>query len=1644
MSRFTALLCLAFFAILHLPNHVLADPILTSADQYTLSTSNIAANSVRLNWTGAAATSFDVRWRKQGDNLWVTTSEIKANSFLLTDLDAGQSYEWQLLPAGATAWLGGPASFTTIYSCYQPYLFGTYDLLSTGVRISWSSTSSANSVIVEIRLSGTTSWTMAATLPASEVYYSNTYTFTGLSPATTYECRIGQRCSPYSNVLTFTTPKCEPTDLTSYATPTQSQLSWKRGTYQVATLLWRQQGGNWTTVQNLYGSYTLYNLTPNTGYDWQLQWECGNTVAQSAIQSFTTVCSPPTSVSIKATAAKQITLGWESPYPPYGGAGTSTQVRYRLQSPANSPWSEPTPIYSSQQYPATSTQAYGTVYSLSPQTGYDLQLQTTCPNSTSSPFTNPPVSATTSACVNTVRNLYVGSVGWTGASLSWSGDNDVYYATQYRVAGTSSWSQVGPGTYTGNSSVSLSGLQEGTTYEWRVVTYCTTSLSAATPSSIQTFTTLACQTNLITSTNAYNVDYTSATLSWNEYYPQAGQYSVRYRLAGSNTYTVLPLTTSYSISLTGLAGNTAYEWQVAPVCSASATSFSYSAPNTFTTNCSQKAQGLSIANRITSVDLSWYQSDYQYNVPTTYQVRYRPTGGSWATEAVTTTNYSVRLSLTGLTLNTAYDWEVARVCAAGVTSAYTAGTSFTTSCQSRLYSIQTQYVTAVKATLSFGFQTYAPSYQLRYRPVGTANWNVLTITNSYYTLTGLLAYTNYEWQVAPICEGTYLGDFSPIQTFTTNCYVPANLRSYVNETLAQLIWDYNPNVAGYNLQYRPQGSSNWTTVGVGASSSQYNWSGAPGVYEWRIQADCVNGLTSDYSPIQSFSTSCNRPNNLTINDLNSYGATAVWTSGNQVINSPYTLQWRQAGTSAWTTVTDLAQSSYTFAGLTSGTVYETRVLAQCGTTQSAYSDSRSFGAVCSTPTALSSTSTYYFTEPGRTFSWSLTPGITYTVRWRRLAETGQPAPDWNVRAGLIGTLLVTQFLPGTYEWQVQSECVDGTKSAFVGGPPFVIPSCPNGLITQHRSQVENTSATLTYSAGFVTELRWRRAGAPAWNVASQLMSSSYSLTELAENTGYEWQVRVLCPTGQPTEFGPVQRFTTSCGQPTSLTLLCNMGNQAKVGWAGPAGSTYEVQWRQSGAPTWNTNLVNGTTAMLTSLTSAYSSYEWQVRPACSPQSSTVYSGGPSFYPQCSSPTGLTLIRSNDCNYTLSWQHGCAGSVSYAVRLRYNGGAWTGYWFTSSTSFYLGTLTSGMYVEAEVGTVCPGGDSYTVYYSNTVSLCPPPTISNLSASVDGTKGYLNWQTTCGPSELRWRQAGGAWTTVSLNNTFYQLEGLTLDAVYEWQVRSTCSSASGFGSTSFFRARCRQPFTEIYGVQAVADSIRFYFGSTSPDHEVRYRPVGSTAWAVKAAPSAPVYLVGLAANTQYEMQLRKLCAPGVWSDWSPSRYATTNCPAPSDLYASELTDNSARLNWRYDVYSTSYVRTLRYRPSGSTSWITVSQGILKNQSAYSYTLTGLTPQTTYEWQVVYDCGSGGTSSLSDRPVTFRTTGVAGPCSQMVTVLPGSWDDPATWSCGRVPLATDAVTIRHVVQMPPGQAAPVQRVIFGADGQLRYGAGAKLWPR
>jgi hypothetical protein len=121
--------------------------------------------------------------------------------------------------------------------------------------------------------------------------------------------------------------------------------------------------------------------------------------------------------------------------------------------------------------------------------------------------------------------------------------------------------------------------------------------------------------------------------------------------------------------------------------------------------------------------------------------------------------------------------------------------------------------------------------------------------------------------------------------------------------------------------------------------------------------------------------------------------------------------------------------------------------------------------------------------------------------------------------------------------------------------------------------------------------------------------------------------------------------------------------------------------------------------------------------------------------------------------------------------------------------------------------------------------------------------------------------------------------------------------------------------------------------------------------------------LTSSSNYEFQVQTVCASGTSAFSSSATFTTsaaTSCGVPAGLGVSNVTATSAKLDWNDPSGATSY--NIHYRVSGTSTWTNVTS------TTSSVSISGLTPSSTYEFQVQTVCAAG-TSAFSATS-TFTT--------------------------------------------------------------------------
>ncbi|SFW88938.1 reprolysin-like metallopeptidase [Chitinophaga sancti] len=155
------------------------------------------------------------------------------------------------------------------------------------------------------------------------------------------------------------------------------------------------------------------------------------------------------------------------------------------------------------------------------------------------------------------------SIGWTAVSGAAS------YKVDYKAASSSTW--ISAATATTATSVALTGLTQGTTYDYRVRTTCSSDTSVYSSAQFTTISTDSC--NVPTALTSSSVTATGATVSWTAA-SGAVSYSVDYKLNTSSTWTSAATATSAtSVTLSGLTAASLYDWRVRTNCASGSGSY---------------------------------------------------------------------------------------------------------------------------------------------------------------------------------------------------------------------------------------------------------------------------------------------------------------------------------------------------------------------------------------------------------------------------------------------------------------------------------------------------------------------------------------------------------------------------------------------------------------------------------------------------------------------------------------------------------------------------------------------------------------------------------------------------------------------------------------------------------------------------------------------------------------------------------------------------------------------------------------------------------------------------------------------------------------------------------------------------------------
>lgn len=710
-----------------------------------------------------------------------------------------------------------------------------------------------------------------------------------------------------------------------------------------------------------------------------------------------------------------------------------------------------------------------------------------------------------------------------------------------------------------------------------------------------------------------------------------------------------------------------------------------------------------------------------------------------------------------------------------------------------------------------------------------------------------------------------------------------------------------------------------------------------------------------------------------------------------------------------------------------------------------------------------------FVEPASTyaarFNLSSSQLDIHLPQWRKAGE------DWQQGGAFRGTTYVqTGLAPGAaYDIRVQKQCSGGQLSDFSPPYSFTTPAgCPTPTALRMSDGIFSwRSISLTSHV-----IEWRKKGelngesSPVLNEGGRTsMSNYYQAPGLTEGT-YECRVKAVCPDGLTSAYlNGSDGIVNPCSDHllTDPPFVSARATSARLQLLTYCSSShYEIRWKARNAPYWNhdclsdTAYVTGTSSYAGAASFRFSSltqqtvYDYQIgrlRPGQEP----LFASLASFSTVSSVPTNLTTACSGATGAWLRWHSSSLVSPegTYELQHRIQGEtAWTTTTLSSLTitEHTLTGLAMNTPYEWRVRLSTNPEGAFSPISSFTTS-CPEPgapimrgfsKVGYCSILIIFWNGCNNTGTRY---ELRYRLAGTtSWTVTDApgENTSYDLQNVTPGTAYEAQVLAYCPGSAvavagpvGSGTVTCGFFLCQSTSQEAqYNITAQSATLRWQ--GIGPN-EFRWRKAYTTPWNSIIIPflTNEYTLKGLTDQTTYEWQVRALCNDP--NAFTPVMVFRTVCNVPFSTNTKCVTSSSALLTWQNAGGQTSYI--INWRAVGSTDWATIS-----GLTGFSYRLTGLLANTPYEWRVRTECGTVA-SSDNGPTISFHTN----VCSdQLHSVKAGLWNDPATWSCGRVPLAEEVVFIAHSITVAPNSLAKTRQVRFLPGGRILHGDQSRLQMR
>jgi hypothetical protein len=759
----------------------------------------------------------------------------------------------------------------------------------------------------------------------------------------------------------------------------------------------------------------------------------------------------------------------------------------------------------------------------------------------------------------------------------------------------------------------------------------------------------------------------------------------------------------------------------------------------------------------------------------------------------------------------------------------------------------------------------------------------------------------------------------------------------------------------------------------------------------------------------------------------------------------------------------------TLTGLTAGTTYDFDVVSANAGAMSSTSANASFTTtnVVYTPPVITNVSTTNLTSTSVTVTWTTNEPASAQVNYGATTSYGTSSPVYTT-LGTSQSVTLSGLAAGTtYNFDVVSanaESQSTTSANFTFSTPATTATPPNvGYVVAWG--ISNTGAVVTWSTDVAATTQLAFGTTMALGQLSPLqttMAASHGVTlsGLTPGTQYYFQAQSTGADGA-TGYSTVMSFTTTGTAPVgppniSSVLVSNITNtSATITWTTDQASTSQVNYGTTAAygsqSPLNSTLQTSQSVTLTGLT-AGTTYDFDVVSAnAGAMSSTSANAAFTTTNVVYTPpviTSVTTTNLTSTSVTVTWttNQPAWSQVNYGATTSYGSSTTLDTTLVTAHSETITGLAAGTTYDFDVVSTNAAAQSTTSpnsTFTTPATTATPPNVGYVVAwGISNTGAVVTWSTdVLANTQLAYGTSTALGQLSPLQTTMAASHGVTLTGLnpgteYYFVAQSTgADGATGYSTVMNFTTTGTQttPPPVISNVVATSVSNTSETITWTTDQAssslVNYGVTTTYTLASTLNPALvtahSVTLTGLTPGTLYDFDVVSANSLTLSSTSSNATFTTTGtAPGPviSNITSSGVMSGTATINWTTDQASTSVVNY------GTTTGYGTTSSSAALVTTHSVTLTGLTPSTTYDFDVA-SANAANTTTTSTNG-TFTTTSNSAP-PPVISYL-SYWGITAseatiTWSTNEA--ANTAVAYGTTNAL--GQLSPVQTTLSSSHG-------------